>query len=200
MDAPITAIILLVAVVVIGVMAFGLTSAVVGYQESLVQEQHEADQLTAELELLAGPIVGTSSTGYNVTVLPYFYSQQYPSQVYLVAGVTNVSPYVLLFLSPSSSLPPSSVYVQGENIVNEQSAYKLLSSIYSVSGRQLNSEDVKAYVDSPSSPQSKGVPITFHFSTPGDYVVFWVVAEVGANYYLIGTYAESNSSSLIQVS
>jgi hypothetical protein len=200
MEAPVTAIILLVAVVVIGVAAFGLTSAVVGYQQSLVQQQHEADQLSAEVELLAGPLIhDRNGNGYNITVLPYFFSQQYPSTVYLIVGTTNLSPSALPFLDPSQISPFSQVYQNGKSITNDQSAYKLLSSIYTVSGHQLNSGPIKAYVDSPSSPISQGIPITFQFNSIGKFVVIWVVAQLGSNYYMIGSYAESNST-LIQVS
>ena len=165
--------ILVVAVVIVGLLVLGFTTAYLLPQISFANAQSEASNIAQSSVLSVGPLlinqttdVGSAVVVYNnPSIKGYVYIVAFPAPSYMQSSVG--------ILTPSSS-PSFTVYLPN----GTQAKQVLISTVYDVGGQKIyynTSQPLTAY----QVPFNTPVTIKVNGVTSNDILVVWVLYNPG---------------------
>lgn len=174
--------IIVIAVLVIGIVIFGFTSALLIPAEAFTIAEHQAAQLASQTTISVGPLLVSNGKGslviegYDPSYSGYYLVYAFLIPSYLVTSVGVITPNTQLAVNL-----PFQVYLPSKSLATETT----ISSVYDINGNELYQGSLSVYKIPSNTPVTiliQNVPN----NGKGYYVVIWLIYTNGANSFRIG--------------
>ncbi|MBB5254093.1 hypothetical protein [Sulfurisphaera ohwakuensis] len=181
-EGIVTTFMIVIAVLVIGLVIFGFSSALLAPKEAFAIAQHQAAQLASQTTISVGPFLVSNSQG-SLVIEAYdpSYSGNYYVYVFLIPSYLITSAGVVTPNDQFAVNLPFQVYLANGNLATQTT----ITSVYDINGNELYQGSLSVY-EIPSN-----TPVTINIqnvpnSGNGYYIIVWLIYTNGINSFRIG--------------
>ncbi|BCU70194.1 hypothetical protein [Stygiolobus caldivivus] len=182
-ESVVQTMIIVIAVLIIGLVVFGFTSAFLAPTEAFTIAEQQASQLASQTTISPGPLLVSSNGVGSILVEAYdpSYSGNYTVYVFLIPSYLVTSAGVVTPNLPVVKNVNFQVYLPNKLQASQITA----TQIYDINGNQLYQGKLSVYTipsNTPVTIDMQGVPN----GGKGYYVVIWVMFNNGLYMFRVG--------------